>query len=103
MTFTYRVEKDESLVKDLQRGGQLLIVLVKLADDLLRLLLRQLDQERLIGLDIEGGDEQMTLIRRDLDDVVALAELLAPLVQDHAVFVEVLCLFDDRLGTLRSS
>lgn len=45
----------------------------------------------------------MALIGRDLDEVVALAQLLASLIKHYSVLVQVFCLSDDRLGSLWSS
>ena len=63
-------------------------------EDSLGLALLELDEQALGGLDVEGGDEQVRVVRRDLNDVVALAKLLALLVQDDSVLVEVLGLTD---------
>jgi hypothetical protein len=53
---TYRVEKNEALVDDLQGRRQLLVVSIELLDDLLGLSLGKLDQQTLIRLDVEGCD-----------------------------------------------
>jgi len=63
---TYGVEEHKALINHLQRWGQLFVVLVELADDLLRLLLRQLNQKTLICFHVEGSDVQVTLVCRDL-------------------------------------
>ena len=42
----------------------------------------------------------MRLISRDLDQVVALAELFASFVQDYSIFIQVFGLPDDWVGTL---
>ena len=81
----------------------MLVILVELADDLLCFPLRQLNQQTFVSLDVEGGDEQVALVGRDLNEVVALAELLRSLVQHHSVLVEVLCLLDDWVGALGTS
>lgn len=70
---TYGVEQDEALVEDLEGGGELLVVLLELANDLVGLLLGQLDQQALVRLHVERGDVQVRLVRRDFDQVVALA------------------------------
>ena len=63
--------------------------------DGLSLALLELDEQALGRLDVEGGDEQVRVVRGDLDNVVALAKLLALLVQDDSVLVQILGLTDD--------
>lgn len=94
MEETYGVEEDETLVEHLQRGSQLLVVLLELSDYVLRLFLRQLDEETLVGFDVESRDVQVALVGRNLYQVIALAELLAALVEHDSILVQVLRLSD---------
>ena len=90
----FGVEQHKAFVHDLQGGGHLFVVTLKLNQNLLRLLFGQLNQKRLRRLHVEGRDEEVRRVRGNLDDVVTLAELFAAFVVHHPVFVQVLGLSD---------
>jgi hypothetical protein len=64
----------------LQGTGHLLVVILKLAQDFLRPLLWQLNQQTFRGLDVVRSDVQMSISGADLNDKVTSSELFGPLV-----------------------
>ena len=57
-----RVEQNQALVNDIQVGGNALIILVELLQNLLCLLLWEVDQETLRRLDIIGSDVNLLIV-----------------------------------------
>ena len=96
----FRVQEHQALIHHLKTVGHLLVVVRKLLQYFLGSLLRQLDQKTLGALHVVGCDEQMRVVGADLNDEVALAELLRTLVEHDAVLIEVFCLSHERLSCL---
>ena len=59
---TYGVEENEALVEDLKRRGELLVVLLELANYFIGLLLWQFDEQTLICFNVKRSDVQMRLV-----------------------------------------
>ena len=84
-----RVQKDEFLsIRYLEAVGKGFEVFIELLQDELCLTLWNLEDETLGLFNIESRDENLRVARRDLNDVVAPAHLLAFLIEDHSILVE---------------
>lgn len=64
---TYRVKQNKSFVEDLERGSELLIILLEFPYDFVSFPLRKFDQKTFVSFHIEGCYVQMRLVCRDLD------------------------------------
>jgi len=59
----FGVEQHEAFVHNLQGGGHLFVVALKLTQNLLSLLFGQLNQKRLGRLNVKGRDEEVRRVR----------------------------------------
>ena len=96
----FRVQEYQALIHHLQTVGHLLVVVCELLEYFLGSLLWKLDQKTLRALHVVRCDEQMRVVGADLNDEVALSELLRSLVEHDAVLIEVFCLSHERLRCL---